>query len=237
MTNNQRPKLLIVTPAYNEAANLSKVVASIKKFKDESELHIRHIILNDGSKDNSSELLQKLNVEHVNLVSNIGIAAIFRLAFQIAKKTNVDYLMIFDGDGQHDSEEIQKLLNERDSADVLIGARNRSEYKMSKLRRTGQRIFSVLINRKFGVKLSDPTSGMRLFSKKSFDVINDSDELDSFLDDTVMANVLFLQNSLKIVEIEIRMLNRQHGKPSSQGFKIASEYLSLLLRLTLVRKI
>jgi glycosyltransferase involved in cell wall biosynthesis len=237
MTNSQRPSLLIVTPAYNEAASLGKVVASIKKFKGESELHIRHVVLNDGSKDNSSELLNELNVEHVNLASNIGIAAIFRLAFQIANKIDVDFLMIFDGDGQHDSGEIQKLLNERNSADVIIGARARSDYKMSKVRRTGQRIFSVLINRKFGVHLNDPTSGMRLFSKKSFQVINETDELDSFLDDTVMANVLFLQHGLKIREIEIRMLNRQHGEPSSQGLKMASEYLSLLLRLMLMRKL
>lgn len=114
-------KVLLIIPAYNEEGNILNVVNSIKNFSDE----IDYIVINDGSKDNTLKILKENNINHVNLIYNLGIGGAVQTGYKYAYKNNYDIAIQFDGDGQHDINYIQAICEPiiNNQADMCIGSR------------------------------------------------------------------------------------------------------------------
>lgn len=120
--------VLVIIPCYNEEESIEKVVNSIKKEK------LDYIVINDGSTDNSLQLLRKKHINHLNLDNNLGIGGVMQTGYKYALKKNYDIAVQFDGDGQHDSSYIKELIKpiENKEANLVIGSRfigNKSEFK------------------------------------------------------------------------------------------------------------
>lgn len=154
-------RLLLIIPAYNEAKNIENVIKSLDGKYD-------YIIVNDGSTDNTAKICREQQYYMLDIPVNLGLAGAFQTALQYAYEHGYDYSLQFDGDGQHQPEYINGMLEYARGGqfDIVIGSRFLSCRKPFSLRMIGSRIISMLIWLTTGKTLSDPTSGMRLWGRR-----------------------------------------------------------------------
>lgn len=152
-------KCLIIIPAYNEAANIEKVINNIVQNYPQYD----YVIINDGSTDKTEKVCINAGYQVLNLPINMGIGGAVQTGYRYAKKNNYDVAVQIDGDGQHDVaflEDMLKLL-ESGEADVVIGSRfvQKEGFQSSQIRRVGIRFLSILARILTGVQIRDITSG------------------------------------------------------------------------------
>ena len=116
-------KALIIIPVFNEEENIIKVLADIRGNIDFADI----LVVNDCSTDNTLLKLREAKVNYVSLPFNLGYAAALQTGFKYAVKKYYDYIIQFDGDGQHKATEIKKLYNniKEKNTDIIIGSRFR----------------------------------------------------------------------------------------------------------------
>lgn len=211
-------KILIIIPVYNEAENIERVIQSLVAENQPWDI----LVINDDSTDNSSRLAKDTgHATVIDLPFNLGIGGGVQTGFKYARKYGYDYALQFDGDGQHQVEEIYKLLElvQSGQSDVAIGSRfNRKHngFKSSPLRRVGIKIFewfSFLLIRQ---RITDHTSGFRAFNRKAIELLADSYPSDYPEPEAV---VLLGKNGFIMKEVFTQMLERQGGVSSISTFR------------------
>ena len=163
-------KCLIIIPAYNEAANIEKVINNIVQNYPQYD----YVIINDGSTDKTAEVCANAGYQVLNLPINMGIGGAVQTGYRYAKKNNYDAAVQIDGDGQHDVaflEDMLKLL-ESGEADVVIGSRfvQKEGFQSSQIRRVGIRFLSILARILTGVQIRDITSGYRVVNRRFIEI-------------------------------------------------------------------
>ena len=157
-------RVLVIIPAYNEAENIERVVNDLEKNYSQFD----YVVVNDGSKDSTAQICREKGYHLVDLPVNLGLSGAFQAGMKYAEVNNYDAAIQFDGDGQHDAKYISELVKkmEEDGSDIVIGSRFVNCKKPLSSRMIGSRMLSLAIRITTGKKIKDPTSGMRLFSKK-----------------------------------------------------------------------
>ncbi len=157
-------KTLIIIPAFNESENIERVVNNLITNYPRYE----YIIINDGSADSTAAVCRKNGYNFVDLPVNLGLAGAFQTGMKFAWTHGYDAALQFDGDGQHRPEYIQSMIEkmEAEKADIVIGSRFVTQKKSLSPRMFGSRLISMLILLTTGKRIKDPTSGMRLYSRK-----------------------------------------------------------------------
>ena len=161
-------KTLLIIPAYNEEENILRVCKEIEEKKP----NIDYIVINDGSTDNTLKILQENNINHINLIHNLGIGGAVQTGYKYALEKGYDIAIQYDGDGQHDIKYVDQICEPLISkeADLCIGSRyldkTTSNFKSTFMRRLGKNIISMIIKIFWSKKITDPTSGFRAGNKK-----------------------------------------------------------------------
>lgn len=196
---------LIIIPAYNEEGSIEAVVNNLENNFPEFD----YVVINDGSKDRTSEICHENGFNIIDLPVNLGLTGAVQTGFKYAYKMNYNQAIQFDGDGQHLPEYIGDLVAEiKKGHDCVIGSRFVSATKNYSLRMLGNSLISWSIRLTTGQKITDPTSGMRMFNKeliRDFALnVNYTPEPDtiSFL----------IRQGYKIREVQVKMLERQAGQ-------------------------
>ena len=161
-----RPKVIAAIPCFRTRQWIGDVVCRTKKYVDQV------IVLDDGSNDGTSEIAGEKGALVVRHETNMGYGRAISSCFQAAKANDGDVLVILDGDGQHNPEEIPQLLSPifRGEADLIIGSRFiTNEHNMPRYRRFGIGVITFLWNFGARVKVSDAQSGFRAYSRKVFE--------------------------------------------------------------------
>lgn len=155
-------KLLIIIPAYNEAESLMGVIEKLRQTCP----YYDYIIVNDGSTDETKELCEKNGYNVINHTVNKGLAEAVRTGMKYALENGYDAALQFDADGQHRSEYINSMVNcmKESGCDIVIGSRFLNSKMPFRLRTLGGKIIFHAVRHAANAELSDPTSGMRLFS-------------------------------------------------------------------------
>lgn len=155
-------KFLIIIPAYNEAENIERVVTNLQKNDPKWE----YLVVNDGSKDDTAEICRKNGYPLLDLPVNLGLAGAFQAGIRYAYQNGYTAALQFDGDGQHEPCYIETMINkmEREKLDIVIGSRFCEEKKPHTLRMLGSTLITTAIRLTTGKRVTDPTSGMRLFN-------------------------------------------------------------------------
>ena len=213
-------KVLIIIPAYNEELNIENTINKIINYNKKYKNKVDYIIINDGSTDNTKKICEKNNYNVVNLVHNLGIGGAVQTGYKYALDNKYDIAIQFDGDGQHDENYIDSLVNEIiNGSDFVIGSRfinNLSKFKSTKSRRFGINLLSFLIKICTGKKIYDPTSGFRAGNGdviKLFACSYPSEYPEP------ESTVFLIRNKFKIKEIPVEMYERQFGESSIKLFK------------------
>lgn len=158
-------KVLVVIPAYNEALNIEKTVQDIHQNAPD----VDYVVVNDGSKDNTLEVIQKNNFNHIDGFCNLGLFGAVQTGFKLAMKEDYDVVIQFDGDGQHSAKFIDVMVKEIENGnDIVIGSRFVTEKKPFTARMIGSRLIASAIKLVTGNKIMDPTSGFRAYGKSLY---------------------------------------------------------------------
>lgn len=143
----------ILIPAFNEEEGLSVVLAEVGQACPDAEI----IVVNDGSTDGTQCVAERFPVTVITHPVNRGYGAAIKTAIAHAKH---EFLVFFDGDGQHDPSRIRPLLERLESADLVIGERE-SFTRKSPLHFVGRIILSRLIRFLTRLRLRDINCGFR----------------------------------------------------------------------------
>lgn len=163
-------KTLIIIPAYNESENIVRVVSNLV----ENYPQYDYIVVNDGSKDQTAALCREHGYNLLDLPVNLGLSGAVQTGMRYAARMGYDAAIQYDGDGQHDAGYIAPMLEAlRAGNDIVIGSRFVTQPKPASLRMIGSRLITAAIRMTAGVKINDPTSGMRLYSKSVIQMFAD----------------------------------------------------------------
>lgn len=162
-------KLLLIIPAYNEEANIERVVDGLMLNYPQYD----YIVVNDGSKDRTTAICRERGYSLVDYPVNLGLAGAFQGGMKYAYEKGYKFAMQYDGDGQHDPRFIGEMLRtaETGDCDVVIGSRFVTERKPWTARMLGSRLIGACIALTTGKRLKDPTSGMRLFNRRMITIL------------------------------------------------------------------
>tara|TARA_E500000081_G_C6100318_1_gene337293 strand:+ start:501 stop:1394 length:894 start_codon:yes stop_codon:yes gene_type:complete len=154
-------KVAIIIPVYNEADNIPQLIDNLKNIEREE---FYFIFINDGSQDNSLNLLQKINLKSEIVIhkKNLGLANAVKSGLRKAIEIGADYVVKVDADLQHDLNEIDSLLIElNEDIDFVYGDRfnGNLNYKMELIRKFGNKFFSYLTKKLTGYKITDSQPG------------------------------------------------------------------------------
>lgn len=155
-------KTLVIIPAYNEAENIVRVVSNLV----ENYPQYDYIVVNDGSKDQTAALCREHGYRLLDLPVNLGLSGAVQTGMRYAARMGYDAAIQYDGDGQHDAGYIAPMLESLQNHDIVIGSRFVNQPKPASLRMIGSRLITASIRMTTGIKINDPTSGMRLYNKK-----------------------------------------------------------------------
>jgi len=161
MARKESNLISIVIPAYNEADSIENFLTTLKYYINSPEFEV--IIVNDGSSDNTQEIIQKFpDVLLINHPYNKGYGASLKTGI---RKASGEYILMMDSDGQHKEEDIPKLLLHIDEFDMVVGER-KEEVGKEWIRKPGKWLLSVVANYLSGIKIPDINSGFRLIRKQ-----------------------------------------------------------------------
>ena len=155
--------ILVGIPAFNEEKNIAKIIIKLQKITDNI------IVCNDGSKDLTAEIAEKLGAKVINHEKNLGYGGSIRSIFLKAKEMDFDVLVTFDADGQHRISDIKPIIQqiENNQADIVIGSRFLKEKDdVPKFRKLGIKTITSLTNASLDKTITDSQSGLRAYSKK-----------------------------------------------------------------------
>ena len=202
--------LLAVVPAYNERANLARVVADLSRRISRHNI----LIVNDGSTDGTEDLLPALGVRWLTLSHRLGVGGAVRAGIQYAKRTGYRYVVRVDGDGQHRACDIAHMLAPvaAGRADVALGSRFLQRRPAAKrLRRISQALLAACLTTVTRKRVTDPTSGFWLFGPRALRVLS-GHHPPGYAEPELL---LFLsRNGLRVTEVPIRMRPRTAGRTS-----------------------
>jgi glycosyltransferase involved in cell wall biosynthesis len=164
-------KVLVAIPAFNEERSIAKVVVRASEYSDEV------LVVDDGSKDDTARIAERLGAVVLRHEKNLGKGAAVRDCFEYAKRSGADVLVTLDGDGQHDASQIPTLVNAlaEKHVDVVIGSRMSKPAEMSRIRWLGGRALDHATGISVGDKLADSQSGFRAYSRRAIETLTPSE--------------------------------------------------------------
>jgi glycosyltransferase involved in cell wall biosynthesis len=219
-------KHLVVIPAYNEEEALPRSVAALDQLPPEYEI----LVVNDGSRDRTGAVADRLAGEVkrpvfvVHLPMNSGIGAAVQTGYLFAlQRGGYEYVIQFDGDGQHPAEAIPELVREcRDRGlDLCVGSRFLNPagggFRSTFARRIGIRFFAALISLLTGSRITDPTSGFRCAGERAWRSF-----ARRYPEDYPEPESLFwcARNGFKVGELAVNMHERQGGVTSIRQLRV-----------------
>ena len=220
-------KVLVVIPAYNEGQNIQKVINELKKDLSYADI----LVINNCSKDNTREIVEKNNINCITSVFNLKYAMAVQTGIKYAYNHGYDYVIQFDGDGQHIAKEAEKLLNKmkETGADIVIGSRYMKDgtYKQTFFRKIGTVIFSKLIKLFCKKEITDPLSGFQCLNKKVIEKYSNMGEYPEFPDANLVMQMLL--EGYKIEEVSVKMRLREFGESMHGGIIKPIKYMIMMM--------
>ena len=206
-------KKLIIMPAYNESDSIEKTINEIMEQTDGFD----YLVVNDCSRDQTEKILKEGKYPFLNLPINLGIGGAVQAGYLYALENGYDIAVQIDGDGQHDVRYLPMMAAEleKQNASMVIGSRflDKEGFQSSRIRRIGISYFTGLIRLLTGVRITDPTSGMRMVNREVISIFAKNYPRDYPEPESV---VHLLRRGKKITEVPVVMRERQGGVSSIQ---------------------
>lgn len=214
-------KLYMIMPAYNEEANIETVINEwyevIDKMSDDSRL----VVINDGSKDSTYSIMQKLQETKPKLIAltkqNGGHGSTVLYGYNYALENGADFVFQTDSDGQTRPEEFAQFWEKRNDYHMVIGHRKGRQDGFS--RKFVTKTLKLVCLLCFHVKVTDANTPFRImqaeYLKENLSVIPENYNLPN-----VVLSVLYAKKKEPVLYIPITFRPRQGGVNSINMKKI-----------------
>ena len=214
--------LYIISPAYNEAANISQFLSDWYPVIEEyGNADSRLVVINDGSKDETYSILQKSIARYPKLVAldkqNQGHGPTLIYGYRYAINQGADYVYQTDSDGQTNPKEFESFWQLRKQYDGIFGYRKIRGDGIS--RKLVEKVLTTLLYMIFGVHLKDANAPFRLFTASTLSKYLKRLPADYNLPN-VMLTTFYAYYNERMVFQEISFKPRQGGKNSINLKKI-----------------
>ncbi|CAH0130396.1 Undecaprenyl-phosphate mannosyltransferase [Microbacterium foliorum] len=228
-------RLIIIVPAWNEENNVGTTVTEIRSTLPGADI----VVVDDGSTDATGTVARAAGADVLTLPYNMGVGGAMRTGYAYAQRHGYDRAIQVDADGQHNPEDITRILEGLSSADISIGARfaDVGSYQARGPRRWAMVFLAGAISRIAGTKLTDVTSGFRAANRRAIDQYVSYFPAE-YLGDTIDSLVAALHADLTVTQVPVAMRPRMSGNPS-QGFVGSAIYLArsiFAMTLAVVRR-
>jgi len=183
---------IAIVPAYNEAQNIGRLLDELREFDHDLDV----VVVSDGSYDRTAEIARSHGAYVVSLPFNLGIGG--------AVQT-----------GQHDPTELPKVLAPvlAGDADIAVGSRfvSADGYQSSATRRVGIRLLAAVVSAIARQRVTDTTSGFQALNRRALELFaadypHDYPEVEGM--------VMTIKHRLRLIEVPVRMRDREHGRSS-----------------------
>jgi dolichol-phosphate mannosyltransferase len=223
----------MVIPTYNEAANLGWIVSRLRRVEPEVEI----LVVDDNSPDGTGDLADELAAQddHVHVLHRTekdGLGAAYLEGFAWALGEGYDVIGEMDADGSHQPEELHRLLEALQSADLVIGSRyvaGGSVVNWPLMRQALSRGGNLYVRALLGISIRDATAGYRVFRRQTLEKIDlASVESAGYVFQTDLATRT-IRAGMVVKEVPIEFVERVRGASKMSG-AVASESLKLVTR-------
>lgn len=221
-------RIAVIVPAYNEEKTVGQVVQTIRALG----MGYDAIVIDDSSNDRTAKVAEEKGGIVLGLPYNLGIGGAVQTGFKYALLNDYDACVQADGDGQHPTKEIPKLVKPlfEEGYDLVIGSRfvRDTNYDISFMRNIGIKVISLFLRIGAGMCVKDPTSGFRAISKKAVAVF-----AAEYPQDYPEPEALIFAHKygFRVKEISITMHNRTHGASSITPLKAGYYMVKVLLAM------
>ncbi len=226
-------RVVMVVPTYNEALNLALIIERVRAAQPDVDI----LVVDDGSPDGTGDIADEIadadaQVSVLHRPRKEGLGAAYLHGFTVALERGYDVIGEMDADGSHQPEQLHRLLEALQDADLVIGSRwvrggRVVNWPMHRelLSRGGNFYTRALL----GLGVKDATAGYRLFRRTTLERIR--------LEETVSLGYVFqaelayrtVQEGLRVVEVPIEFVERERGD-SKMSRDVATESLKRITR-------
>lgn len=205
-------RVVAIVPAYEEEGAIGRVVEEVRGSTVSPDV----VVVDDASTDGTAAIAAARGAIVLSLPFNVGIGGAVQAGFRYALAEGYDTAVRLDGDGQHDANEIPKLLEpiERGEADMVIGSRfvdGTGSYRPPLARRLGIRVFARLVSLLGGQRVTDTTSGFVALDRKGIELFAAEYPHDY---PEVEATLVALRSGLRLAQVQVAMRERETGTSS-----------------------
>lgn len=233
-------KVLVVIPAFNEEGAIADTIESVKNASTQDKKYqVDILVVDDASLDGTKTKAKEASEQVISLPVNLGIGGAVQTGYKYAKNYNYDIVVQYDGDGQHNANEILNLIEvlEAENVDIVIGSRfiENTDYVPPLARKFGMIFSEKLLYLGTGKTVKDTTSGFRAINKRAINLFcKDYPEMFA----GVIPLVTAFRSGLSYKEVRSNFKHRSFGKSSINfsksvfyPIKISLAILSALLRI------
>ncbi|TLX81995.1 MAG: polyprenol monophosphomannose synthase [Thaumarchaeota archaeon] len=236
-------KLAVVIPTYNEKDTLpsliEELVNEIKKIGEKFFI----IVMDDASPDGTGQIAEELNKKYGNITvihrkAKLGLGSAYKEGFKLAiDKFELDLVIQMDADHSHDPKEIPSMIQKIQGYDFGIASRHvpgSCIHGWGASRKILHSAAGMIASICGGIKISDPTSGFRIFRKYVLDSINFPQIKSTGFAFQIEMLCYLKKKGFKGIELPTTFVNRKKGR-SKMGLTEAIQFLNTCLILLMKR--
>ncbi len=229
MTGMDRPRVLCVVPALNEADSIVEVVEGLTGHGFDV------LVVDDGSLDATAALAEAAGARVAKMPFNVGIGGAVQTGYVAAQLGGYDVAVQVDGDGQHPVDQVDLLVRtliER-GHDLVVGSRfvEATAYRPSRMRGVGIGFLKLLLARMSDAPLTDTTSGFRAAGRRGIALFARAYPADY---PEVESLVVATRAGLTVSEVSVHMRERQAGRSSITPLRSAYYMIKVSLAVLMV---
>lgn len=214
-------EISVFFPAYNEEKNIKKTIVEAISVLEKTAKKYEIIVINDGSKDKTGEIVEKLMKENKNIRmithrKNKGYGGSLISGFS---KVKYEWIVFTDSDGQFDFSEIGRFIStqKETNADLVIGWYRKR--RVSFIRKINSSVWQIIVRLMFGLKVKDIDCGFKLIRKKVIDEISQlKSQRGAFISTEFLVKAKL--KNFKIVEIPVHHYAREEGAATGANLNV-----------------